>query len=267
MVLGLPCTSDMRLNASCGFAVIAAFAGVLSGCGEQRAASPLSPSSLSSRSSEDVRRAGGTLAPRNVDNDGDGYDDPEPPPPDPGTVPPPDPGTVPPPDPGTVPPPDPGTVPPPTDGVVPPVQLTINVIGTFGSGAFAPNPLHAAIGNTIVWTNNDLVPHIIVFDDGTPIGNLAPGQSSLPITLATETASYRCTIHPSMTGTVTPVPPPPPPADPNAPPPTDPNAPPPTDPNAPPPPPPPPPDDPYGDGGNGGYDDYYLKGRGVTFSR
>ena len=170
----------------------------------------------------------GPLAPRNVDNDGDGYDDGDYPPP-----PPPDPGTTPPPGPGTPPPPDPGTVPPPTDGVPAPVQLTINVVGTFGSGAFVPNPLHAAIGNTIVWTNNDLVPHIIVFDDGTPIGNLAPGQSSLPITLATETASYRCTIHPSMTGQVTPVPPPPPPGDA-----------PPTDPTAPPPPPPPPSDDP-----------------------
>jgi hypothetical protein len=247
----LPRTSDMRLNASCGFAVIAAFAGVLSGCGEQRTASPLSPSSLSSRSSEDVRRAGGTLAPRNVDNDGDGYDDGDPP------VPPPDPGTGPTPDPGTGPTPDPGTIPPPTDGVPPPVQLTINVIGTFGSGAFAPNPLHAAIGNTIVWTNNDLVSHIIVFDDGTPIGNLAPGQSSPPITLATETASYRCTIHPTMTGQVMPVPPPPVEA-----PPTDPTAPHPTDPTAPP---APPPADPYGGDPYGGYD--YLRARGVTFSR
>ena len=153
--------------------------------------------------------------------------------------------------------PDPGTVPPPTDGVPAPVQLTINVVGTFGTGAFVPNPLHAVIGNTIVWTNNDLVPHIIVFDDGTPIGNLAPGQSSLPITLATETASYRCTIHPTMTGQVTPVPPPPPvdapPTDPSAPPPTDPNA-----PSA------PPPAEPYGDP-YGGYG--YLRGRGVTSSR
>jgi plastocyanin len=250
----------MRLNAFCGFAVIAAFAGVLSGCGDQRAASPLSPSSLASRSSEDVRQAGGTIAPRNVDRDGDGYDDgpddsyPPPPAPD-------DPGTVPPPDPGTGPMPDPGTVPPPTDGMPAPVQLTINVVGTFGSGAFVPNPLQAAIGNTIVWTNNDLVPHIIVFDDGTPIGNLAPGQSSLPITLATETASYRCTIHPSMTGQVTPVPPPPVDGAP-----TDPMQPPPTDPTAPPPASPPPGDDPY-DYDEGGYGDYYLRGRGVTFSR
>src|SRR5688500_13729242 len=168
----------MPLNTSSRFAVIAAFAGVFAACGEYRAASPLSPSSLSSRSSEDVRPAVGNLIPRRVDNDGDGYEDPEP---------------GPTPDPGTDPPPNPEQ--PPPDGAPLPVQLTINVVASFGSSAFAPNPLQAALGNTIVWTNNDLVPHDIVFDDGTPIGNLMPGQSSMPIPLAAETVSYHCTFH------------------------------------------------------------------------
>jgi plastocyanin len=216
----------MRLNAPCGLAVIAAF--VLAGCGEQRAASPLSPSVLSERSPQNTQRISGTLAPRRVDNDGDGYDDGD---------------GYPPPDPGTGPAPDPNQ--PPPEGTPGPVQLTINVVGTFGSGAFNPNPLQAAIGNTIVWMNNDFVTHDIVLDDGTPIGNLAPGQSSMPITLNTETAGYHCTFHPSMVGQVTTVPPP-------AAPPTDPSADPPTDP------PPPPPYDPNGDDGYGD-DDYYLK--------
>lgn len=226
-----------------------AFAGLLTGCSEQRAASPLSPSVLSERSSQDPRQATGTLTPRRVDNDGDGYDDGEPPSP-------PDPGTEPPPDPGTVPPPNPDQ--PPTDGVPAPVQLTITVVGSFGNGAFAPNPLQAAMGNTVVWVNNDFVVHDIVFDDGTPVGNLAPGQSSTPITLATETVvGFHCTFHPSMVGQVTSMPPAPP---------TDPSQGPPADPNAPPPPPPP---DPYGDDPYGGdpYDGYgYLRTR-ATFSR
>jgi hypothetical protein len=225
-------TNDMRLNEFFGCVVIAAFAGVVSGCGEHRSVSPLSPSLLSERSPDNARRADGTLSPRRVDNDGDGYDDPEPgPPPDPGMEPP---------------PPNPDA--PPTDGVPPPVpvQLTITVVGTFGSGAFVPNPLQAAIGNTIVWMNNDLITHDIVLDDGTPVGSIAPGQTSNPITLVTETAGYHCTLHPSMVGQVTPIPPvvdqPP----------TDPTQGPPADPNAPPAPPP------YGDDGDDGYgDDYY----------
>jgi hypothetical protein len=97
--------------------------------------------------------------------------------------------------------------------------------------------------------NNDLVPHDIVFDDGRPIGNLAPGQSSLPIALTTETASYHCTIHPTMVGQVVQIPV-------EVPLPTDPSGVPAPDPSAPPP--PPPSYDPYGDGdgGSGGYGDY-----------
>lgn len=214
-------SNDMRLNAFCGCAVIAVFAGAFSGCGEHRSASPLSPSLLSERSPADARRASGTLSPRRADNDGDGYDDPEPGPPA-----------------------DPGTTPPPANPDAPPVpvQLTITVVGTFGSGAFTPNPLQAAIGNTIVWRNNDLITHDIVMDDGKPVGLIAPGQTSNPIALATETAGYHCTLHPSMVGQVTAIPPAPP---------TDPSQGPPADPSA------PPPSDPYGDNGDDGYDDYY----------
>lgn len=155
------------------------------------------------------------------------------------------------PDPGTGPTPTPGQ--PPAEGMPPeglpaPVQLTIAVVSSFGTSGFAPNPLQAAIGNTIVWMNNDLVPHNIVFADGRPIGNLAPGQSSLPIALTTETASYHCTIHPTMVGQVVPIPLVPPPTDPMGIPTPGPSA----------PAPPPPSSDPYGDGdgGNGGYEDY-----------
>jgi plastocyanin len=141
---------------------------------------------------------------------------------------------------------------PPAEAPPVPVQLTINVVGTFGSGAFVPNPLHAAIGNTIVWMNNDLVPHDIVLDDGTRVGSLAPGQSSVPITLVTETAGYRCTFHPTMVGQVMPIPA-------QAPLPTDPSQPPAGDPPAG----PMPPTDPYdyGGGDGGGYDYDYITSR------
>jgi plastocyanin len=216
----------MRLNVSRGLALVVC-TGAIWGCGDtQSQLSPTSPSSLSSRSSP--RNAGTTLnaGPQRVDSDGDGYEDGEAPMPNPGPVPNPD-------------------QPPPEDGVVVPVQLTINIVGTFGAAAFAPNPLQAAIGNTVVWSNSDLIVHDIVLDDGTPVGILAPGQSSVALSISTPTAGYHCTLHPSMVGQITTLPP-------ENPAPTDPSQIPAPDPAYP----PPPSGDPYSDG----YDDYsYLK--------
>jgi plastocyanin len=168
---------------SSGYALPLAFLYVLSiwGCGTGSSpASPISPSLLTSPG---TTRANPTaVTPRHVDEDGDGYEDPEPAPmPDPGQAPPPDSR-----------PPDPGQ---------PPVIVTVNIVGSFGTSAFAPNPLQASIGNTIVWTNGDAIGHTIVLDNGTVVGTLAPGQSSAPISLQSATA-YRCTIHPSMTGQI-----------------------------------------------------------------
>jgi plastocyanin len=241
MVLGLP-SHDIHIMRLNSLAAIAVFASVLSACGE-RGMSPTSPSLLSSRASDDAPRPATRLAPRRVDEDGDGYEDPEP-------YPIPDPGMYPPPNPEQVPPPDGMPMPGPEGIPAPQVQLTINVVGTFGTGAFAPNPLQAAVGNTIVWTNNDLVPHDIVLDNGTPVGNIAPGQSSIPMPLATESVSYRCTIHPSMTGQIVPIP-----ALPTGEPlPPDQSQTPAPDPSGS----PAPPSNPYGDGYDDGYDDDYY---------
>jgi hypothetical protein len=132
-----------------------------------------------------------TVDPRYVDNDGDGYDDGPEETPAPGSE-----------TPGSDAPPNPDGVPLP-DQVPIPVPLMVNIIGTFGPGAFLPNPLQAIIGDTIVWMNGDVISHVIVLDDGTPVGTLLPGQASLPIPIATETMGYHCTLHPSMVGQVT----------------------------------------------------------------
>jgi plastocyanin len=91
--------------------------------------------------------------------------------------------------------------------------VTISIVGSFGSGAFAPNPLPAVVGSMVVWTNTDFRQHNIVLDDGTPVGNLAPGQSTEPMALTTMTTGYHCVLHPSMVGTISdpsaPAPPPP----------------------------------------------------------
>ena len=81
--------------------------------------------------------------------------------------------------------------------------MTVNITGSFGTGAFAPNPLQAATGNTIVWLNADLINHVIVLDDGTPVGNLAPGQSIAPLAVVNPVTGYHCTFHPTMVGQIT----------------------------------------------------------------
>lgn len=89
------------------------------------------------------------------------------------------------------------------DPAVPaPMQVIINIVGSFGTNAFMPNPTMANMGDQLVFTNTDLVMHHIVLDDGTDLGVVQPGQSSAPMPLTTPTASYHCTIHPTMVGSI-----------------------------------------------------------------
>ncbi len=68
------------------------------------------------------------------------------------------------------------------------------------------------MGDLIAWTNNDRSQHRVVLDDGTVIGDVAPGASTAPMLLTSATATYHCSIHPSMVGSINgaaaPVPPP-----------------------------------------------------------
>ncbi len=97
--------------------------------------------------------------------------------------------------------------------------LTIAITGTAGSGSFNPNPLSAAVGDRVVFRNDDGVTHRLVLDaTSVEIGTLAPGQSSAPVSVTSASMTYHCTIHPSMVGTIGTVPagttpPPPPPPD------------------------------------------------------
>jgi plastocyanin len=222
----------MKTNTFLGAALITALAVTALACGQRGLSSPTGPSLASARSEADTQRSRTPGAARRIDADGDGYEDPD---------------SGMPADPATVPMPNPDQIPLPEGVPAPaPVQLTINVVGLLGPLSFVPNPLQAAVGNLIVWTNNDLVQHDIVLDDGTPVGNLAPGQSSAPITLITETTNFHCTLHPSMTGQITPPPPPGEvlPGDPSQSPMPDPYA--------------SPSPEPYGDGYDDGYDDDYY---------
>lgn len=88
------------------------------------------------------------------------------------------------------------------DPTMPASAVTISIVGSSGTAAFAPNPLQASVGHAVVWTNNDATEHQIVLGDGTMVGTIGPGQSSAPVTVGAATVTYRCMFHPSMTGTI-----------------------------------------------------------------
>ena len=83
-----------------------------------------------------------------------------------------------------------------------PVPLTVKIVGSVGSFAFVPNPLTAVVGDTLVWLNDDVVPHQILLEDGTDLGLLMPGQSSVPVALAAPSTGYHCAFHASMVGAI-----------------------------------------------------------------
>src|SRR5262245_26724808 len=81
--------------------------------------------------------------------------------------------------------------------------VTIDVIGINGTQSFSPNPSTVPAGKMVVWHNVDKTTHRVVFDDGeVDTGNISPGGFSAPTALVAPGA-YRCSIHPSMVGTVT----------------------------------------------------------------
>jgi plastocyanin len=81
-------------------------------------------------------------------------------------------------------------------------DVTIQIVGMAGANSFNPNPASVKAGQTVSWHNADMVGHTAT-GSGFDTGVIAPGATSAPITFGTVGAlSYRCAIHPSMTGTL-----------------------------------------------------------------
>jgi plastocyanin len=84
---------------------------------------------------------------------------------------------------------------------VPTPQAPLNV--SIASFAFAPETIAASPGQTIIWTNNDRVPHTVTnvdkLWDSRPI---APGQSFSVTLDRAGTYAYYCAIHPHMTAKI-----------------------------------------------------------------
>ena len=67
--------------------------------------------------------------------------------------------------------------------------------------AFQPDTLRAALGDTIVWTNHDVVPHTATAADWDSGVVEASGSWRL-VVADTGTHDYLCALHPAMTGTL-----------------------------------------------------------------
>jgi plastocyanin len=86
---------------------------------------------------------------------------------------------------------------------VPANAVVINVVGINGAQSFSPNPGSVSNGQVVVWHNVDSITHRVVLDDGDlDTGNIPAGGFSSPMTLLAP-ASYHCSIHPEMVGTLT----------------------------------------------------------------
>lgn len=69
--------------------------------------------------------------------------------------------------------------------------------------AFAPESLEVAVGDTVVWTNYDILPHTVTSDSRAwDSGNLAASDEWQLIVRDPGTQSYTCTFHPNMRGTL-----------------------------------------------------------------
>ena len=81
--------------------------------------------------------------------------------------------------------------------------VTINVVAVNGAQSFSPNPASLPAGQMVVWHNVDSITHRVVLNDRSiDTGDLQPGASSQPMTIAATGAQYHCSIHPVMVGSL-----------------------------------------------------------------
>lgn len=69
---------------------------------------------------------------------------------------------------------------------------------------FATVTAPVAMGDTIVWTNHDPVPHTVTATDGTwSSAELGTNDSFTMVVRETQPLEYLCRYHPTMTGRIT----------------------------------------------------------------
>ncbi len=70
--------------------------------------------------------------------------------------------------------------------------------------SFKAPAITVSVGTTVTWTNNDSTSHTVTADDGSFKSDPLGAGATFSQTFATAgTFAYHCTIHPTMTGSVT----------------------------------------------------------------
>lgn len=68
---------------------------------------------------------------------------------------------------------------------------------------FAPAEITVAVGDTVTWSNHDIVPHTATAMDGAWDSGTLEGKARRSVVVrAKGKVDYQCALHPSMTGTV-----------------------------------------------------------------
>jgi len=68
--------------------------------------------------------------------------------------------------------------------------------------AYSPNPLTVSRGTAVTFANNDSTAHTATSSGTFDTGVIAPGGRATVTLQNAGTVSYRCSIHPNMTGTI-----------------------------------------------------------------
>ncbi len=71
--------------------------------------------------------------------------------------------------------------------------------------AYSPSNMTVALGDTVTWRNDDSIGHTVTSTSGNELGSalLSRGQTYRHVFHSAGSVSYHCTVHPSMTGSVT----------------------------------------------------------------
>ena len=74
---------------------------------------------------------------------------------------------------------------------------------TISNMSFQGLPAKAAVGDTVIWTNRDMVPHTATAEDGSFDVALPPGASKSIVLAKAGTIKFYCNYHPMMQATLT----------------------------------------------------------------
>ena len=72
----------------------------------------------------------------------------------------------------------------------------------YSASSFAPESVNIARGVTVTWTNRDSTAHNATSNSNLFAGDMTPGGTFSRRFDTAGTFTYRCTIHPAMTGTI-----------------------------------------------------------------